>query len=64
MKNAITDDSSGKPDASKVARPAWGWGWAVTPALHHSGYPECKNVYPDVDGKPDYSVQTKKEKKK
>ncbi len=29
-----------------------------------SGYPECKNVYPDVDGKPDYSVQTKKEKKK
>ena len=29
-----------------------------------SGYPECKSVYPDVDGKPDYSVQTKKEKKK
>ncbi len=63
MKNAITDDSSGKPDASKVARPAWGWGWAVTPALHHSNYPSCRAAYSDQDGKPNYAAKGEKTKK-
>ncbi len=36
MLNVTANDNSGKPDASKVARPVWGWGWAVMPTLHHS----------------------------
>jgi hypothetical protein len=33
--NNIANDNSGKPDALKGARPVWGWGRAVTHALHH-----------------------------
>ena len=36
MKNDAAKDNSGKPDALKGARPVWGWGRAVMPALHHS----------------------------
>jgi len=32
---------SGKPDASKVARPVWGWGPEEVPGLHH----ECIATY-------------------
>jgi hypothetical protein len=51
MQNAIAEDSSGKPDAWKLARPVWGWGLAVMPALHH------KRTFPDDNGKPNYAVR-------
>jgi len=27
----MSTESSGKPDAWKLARPVWGWGWGETP---------------------------------
>lgn len=36
MKNDTAKDSSGEPDAWKLARPVRGWGRAVMHVLHHS----------------------------
>ncbi len=46
MQNVTAEDSSGKPDAWKLARPVWGWGLAVMPALHH------RTTLMDDSGKP------------
>lgn len=32
----LDPETSGKPDAGKLARPVWGWGRGETPGLHHA----------------------------
>lgn len=54
MKNATAKDNSGKPDASKGARPVWGWGSAVMRYLHHE---ERVNKLDPVTGEPELDAK-------